>query len=149
MLNTNIHVFKNAAEVPFYFSMHTYSLPSINVNPREWIKLKLTFIEVLTVNNYKIIFLSNIQILTFINISNCEESLWRNTIHKIANPIKSLFNIKFANHGWSMGFYHPYYGWISSVNIYRVKFTKKGVPFCDHLTRLTFILINMWGVEES
>ena len=31
-----------------------YSLPSINGNPREWIKL--TFIEVLTVNNYRIIF---------------------------------------------------------------------------------------------
>ena len=55
---------------------------------------KLTFIEVLTINNYKITFLSNIQILTFINISNCEESLWENTIHKIANPIKTLFNIK-------------------------------------------------------
>ena len=36
---------------------------------------KLTFIEVLTINNYKITFLSNIQIFTFINISNSEESL--------------------------------------------------------------------------
>ena len=33
-----------------------HSLPSINVNPREWIKSKLTFIEVLTINNYKITF---------------------------------------------------------------------------------------------
>ena len=32
---------------------------------------KLTFIEVLTVNNYKVIFLSNIQILTFINVTGC------------------------------------------------------------------------------
>ena len=38
-----------------------YSLPSINVNPREWIK----------VNIYKITFLSNIQILTFINTTGC------------------------------------------------------------------------------
>ena len=36
---------------------------------------KLTFIEVLAINNYKITFLTNIQLLTFINISNCEESL--------------------------------------------------------------------------
>ena len=36
---------------------------------------KLTFIEVLIVNNYKITFLSNIQILSFTNISNCEEFL--------------------------------------------------------------------------
>jgi hypothetical protein len=63
---------------------------------------KLTFIEVLTIKNYKIVFLTNIQILTFINISNYEESLWENTIHKIANPIKILFNIKFTNHGWSI-----------------------------------------------
>jgi hypothetical protein len=58
-----------------------YSLPSINVNLGSG--SKLTFIEVLTVNNYKITFLSNIQILTFINISNCEESLWENTIIKL------------------------------------------------------------------
>jgi hypothetical protein len=32
---------------------------------------KLTFIEVLTVNNYKIIFLSNIQILTEMNVIGC------------------------------------------------------------------------------
>jgi hypothetical protein len=31
---------------------------------------------------------------------------------------------------WMCSFYHPYYGCISFVNIYRVKFTKKGVPFC-------------------
>ena len=59
---------------------------------------KLKFIEVLTVDNYKIVFLSNIQILTIKKISNCEESLWENTIHKIANPIKTLFTIKFTNH---------------------------------------------------
>ena len=50
-----------------------YSLPSININLGSG--SKFTFIEVLTINNYKIIFLSNVQILTFINISNCEESL--------------------------------------------------------------------------
>ena len=55
---------------------------------------KSRFIEVLTVNNYKIVFLRNAQILIFINISNCEESLCENTIHKLANPIKTLFNIK-------------------------------------------------------
>jgi hypothetical protein len=33
------------------------------------------FIKVLTVNIYKIRILSNIQTLTLINISNCEESL--------------------------------------------------------------------------
>ena len=35
--------------------------------------------------------------LTFINISNCEESLGENTIHKIANPIKTLFNINLSS----------------------------------------------------
>ena len=55
---------------------------------------KLTFIEALTIDNYTITFVSNIQILIFINISNCEESLWENTIHKIANPIKILFNVR-------------------------------------------------------
>ena len=50
-----------------------YSLPSINVTLGSG--SKLTFIEVLTIKIYKITFLSNIQILTFINISNCEESL--------------------------------------------------------------------------
>ena len=53
--------------------LNTYSLPSINVKLRSG--SKLAFIEVLTINNYNITFLSNIQILTFINISNCEESL--------------------------------------------------------------------------
>ena len=76
------------------FEYSIYSLPSINVNPREW-----TFIEVLTTNNYKIILSSNIQILTFIN-------------------------------NWMCSFYHPYYDCISFINIYRVKSTKKGVPFC-------------------
>ena len=42
-----------------------------------------------------------------------------------------------------------YYGYISFVNIYRVKFIKKGVLFCQQLTRLIFIMCNMWGVEES
>ena len=69
-----------------------YNLPSINVNPREWIKVNIYR----GVNNYKVTFWSNIQILTFIYISNCEESLWENTIHQIANPIKTLFNIKFT-----------------------------------------------------
>ena len=64
---------------------------------------KLTYIEVLTINNYKITFLSNIQILTFINVIGCN---------------------------WMCSFYHPHYGCISFVNIYRVNFTKKGVPFC-------------------
>jgi hypothetical protein len=32
---------------------------------------KLTFIEVLTVNNYKVTVLSNIQILTEMNVSGC------------------------------------------------------------------------------
>jgi hypothetical protein len=50
---------------------------------------------------------------------------------------------------WMCSFYHPDYGCISFVNIYRVKLTKKGVPFCEQLTRLTFIVCNMWGVEES
>ena len=45
--------------------------------------------------------------------------------------------------------YHPYCGCFSFVNIYIVKFTKKGVPFCYQLTRLTVILCNIWGVEES
>ena len=54
---------------------------------------KLTFIEVLTINIYKIIFLSNVQILTFINISNCEESLWENTIYKITNPVVPFFGL--------------------------------------------------------
>jgi hypothetical protein len=74
-----------------------------------------TFIKVLTFNNYIISILSNIQILKLINISNCEESLWYNTIHNIGNLIKTLFNIKFSNHGlereecnWMCGFYHPY-----------------------------------------
>ena len=31
---------------------------------------------------------------------------------------------------WMCSFYHPYYACISFVNIYRIKFTKKGVPFC-------------------
>jgi hypothetical protein len=30
---------------------------------------------------------------------------------------------------WMCSFDHPYYGCISFVNIHRVKFTKKGVPF--------------------
>jgi hypothetical protein len=91
----------------------------------------LTFIKVLTINTYQIIFFSNIQIFTVINISNYEESLWENTIHKIANPIKTLFNIKFTNHGWEReecnwmcSSYHPNYGCISFVITYRVKFTK-------------------------
>ena len=83
--------------------------------------LKLTVIEVLTINNYKIIILSNIQNLTFINISSCEESLWENTIHKIANPIKILFNIKFTNHGWSMKewFYGEIYLHAQCTNIFQ------------------------------
>jgi hypothetical protein len=36
-------------------------------------------------------FLSTIQILTFINIINWE-SLWENTICKIANPIKNIID---------------------------------------------------------
>ena len=36
---------------------------------------KLTFIEELTFNNYKFNFSGNVQILTFINIGDCEESL--------------------------------------------------------------------------
>ena len=71
-----------------------YSLPFINVNPQE-----LTFIEVLTINNYKITFWSNI-----------------------------IFEREERNRMCS--FYHPYYGCISFFNIYRVKFTKKGVLFC-------------------
>jgi hypothetical protein len=46
-----------------------YSLPSINVNPWEWIKVNIY--KVLTINNYKIIFLSNIQILTEMNVTGC------------------------------------------------------------------------------
>jgi hypothetical protein len=39
------------------------------------------------------------------------------------------------------------YGYISFVNIYRVKFTKKrGIIL---LSVNTFIVCNMWGVEES
>ena len=30
---------------------------------------------------------------------------------------------------WMCSLYHPYYGCISFVDIYRVNFTKKGVPF--------------------
>jgi hypothetical protein len=43
---------------------------------------------VLTINNYKITFFSNIQIVPFISIRNSEEFLWKNIIPKVANPIK-------------------------------------------------------------
>ena len=57
----------------FTFTSSYYSLPSIMLNLGSG--SKLTFIEVLTINNYKFTILSNIEILTFIHISNCEESL--------------------------------------------------------------------------
>ena len=61
---------------------------------------KLTFIEVLTVNNYKITFLSNIHGERERNVTGC---------------VVFIIHIMVVFH---------------SLNIYRVKFTKKEVPFC-------------------
>jgi hypothetical protein len=69
--------------------------------------------------------------------------------------MNTLFNIKFSNHGlereecnWMCTNYHPYCGCFSFVNIYIVKFTKKGVPFCYQLTRLTIMLCIILGLKK-
>ena len=50
-------------------------------------------------NNYKMHFYSNIQIITFLNTSNHEDSFLEDHSIKIVNQIKTLFNMKFTNHG--------------------------------------------------
>ena len=64
--------------------------------------------------------------------------------------------MRFANHEdrdrgmyLEVWFYHPSYGCISFINIYSDNFKKNGVPFCLHFTRLTFIVCNMWRVDET
>ena len=63
---------------------------------------KLTFKEVLTVNNYKITFLSNIQILTFINISSCERIPF--IILQTQSKLYSISSLQITGEVWINGF---------------------------------------------
>jgi len=85
----------------------------LNVTPREWMTINI-YSSVLTVSNY-IYFLSNIQILMFINISNCEESLWEITITanlRTQSKLHSISNLQITGEVWINGYLVRFILWL-------------------------------------